>query len=129
VSLLLDNILYYFYYFFCKMDFVWKITHIGPREEVGPNLLPKLSFIVEELEGQYPNSLVIDLIKEKTDIISSYSVWDEVKVSINFKAREYNGRHFTNISGRRIERVWWSQSSHTPKETKKESRPSDDLPF
>lgn len=108
------------------MDFIWKITYIWPKEEVGQNLLPKIVFVVEETEGQYPNSISIDLIKEKTDLISNYKVWDLIKVNVNFRAREYNWKYFTNISARRMEKV--SESTES-KNKEQKNKPVDDLPF
>jgi hypothetical protein len=46
---------------------------------------------------------MIDLLGEKTELIKQYKVGDHVKVSINYRAREYDGRRFNSIGAWKIE--------------------------
>jgi len=107
------------------MDFTWKIIHIWEEEKIGDKELPKIMFVVEELDSQYPSSISIDLLWDKTQMLSSYNVWDTVTASLNFRAREYKWRYFNGITARKI--TWWDASwawvsTTTPDE-------DDDLPF
>ena len=95
-----------------------KIIFISEESIVWQKELPKISFVVEEdSDREFKNSLMIDLLWERTELIKQYKVWDHVKVSLNYRAREYDGRRFNSIWAWRIE--WDANSSNN----------SDELPF
>lgn len=105
------------------------ITYIGPKETVGQNALLKQSFIVqEETDREFKNSIMIDCIKEKTDLLNGLSVGDKVKVSLNSRTNQYNGRYFNSISARKIEGGNGGSGSSKSTSSKKDST-DDDLPF
>ncbi len=106
------------------MDFTWKITLIWKEEKVGQNDMPKLTFVVEEVEKQYPSSIAIDLIKDKTKMIEKFAVGDVVTVSMNFRTNEYKGRHFTSINAWKMN-SWDGWKASTPAQTSDDSL----LPF
>ena len=60
---------------------------------------------------------MIDLLGEKTELIKQYKVGDHVKVFLNYRAREYDGRRFNSIGAWKIE---WGEGS---------SNGGDELPF
>ena len=60
---------------------------------------------------------MIDLLGEKTELIKQYKVGDHVKVFLNYRAREYDGRRFNSIGAWKIE---WGEGSSTG---------GDELPF
>ena len=66
---------------------------------------------------KFKNSLMIDLLGEKTELIKQYKVGDHVKVSLNYRAREYDGRRFNSIGAWKIE---WGEGASTW---------GDELPF
>jgi len=81
-----------------------KILFISEEVTVGQKQLPKISFVIEEnSDREYKNTLMVDLIGEKTELIKSYQVGDSIKVSLNFRAREYDGRRFNSIGAWKIE--------------------------
>ena len=95
-----------------------KIIFISEESIVWQKELPKISFVVEEdTDREFKNSLMIDLLGERTELIKQYKVWDHVKVSLNYRAREYDWRRFNSIWAWRIE---WDASS---------SSSADELPF
>lgn len=95
-----------------------KILFISEETLVGQKQLPKVSFVIEEdSDREFKNSLMIDLLGEKTDLIKQYNVWDHVKVSLNYRAREYDGRRFNSIWAWKIEGNAAASNS------------GDDLPF
>lgn len=89
------------------MEFTWKITFIWSTEQVGQNNTDKRTFCVEEVWKEYPSSIAIDVRKEKCMELNTYGVWDEVKLQLNSKAKEYNGRHFNSISAWKITKTSW----------------------
>lgn len=94
------------------------IIFISDEALVGQKQLPKISFVIEEdSDREFKNSLMIDLLGDKTELIKWYKTWDHVKVSLNYRAREYDGRRFNSIWAWKVE---WSASS---------SNAGDDLPF
>jgi len=100
------------------MTFEGTIIFISDEVLVGQKQLPKISFVVEEnTDREFKNSLMIDLLWERTELIKQYKVWDHVKVSLNYRAREYDGRRFNSIWAWKIE--WDANTSDT----------WDELPF
>lgn len=94
--------------------------------EVGANNLRKVTFLLEEItDKEFKWSIAIDILWDKVDMIKSYKVGDNVKAYLNFRASEYNGKHFNRITAWKIEAATGgdSSSSSASKETQ------DDLPF
>lgn len=87
------------------MNFEWKIIFIGAEEKVWKNWIPKITFVVEEEGKEYPSSIAIDVWKDKIDEIKKFVVGDIVKLSLNSKAREYNGKYFNSISAWRFQKI------------------------
>lgn len=95
------------------------IIFISEETLVGQKQLPKVSFVIEEdSDREFHNSLMIDLLGDKIDLIKEYKVGDHVKVSLNYRAKEYDGRRFNSIGAWKIE---WSAGSS--------SNGGDELPF
>jgi len=110
------------------MQFEGKITKITPEELVGQNQVPKITFVVEEvgeMEDYKRNSMAMDILGEKTAMIKEYKEGDMVKVSVNFKHSEYNGRLYNRINAWRIESIDGSGSAPAPAA----NSGGDDLPF
>lgn len=87
-----------------NLIFSGKITHIGsPQTGEGKNgEWTKTTVVVEETDGQYPNSIAFDAFN-KQDLVSTLSVEQIVEVFYNTKATESNGRFFTNNSIWRVD--------------------------
>lgn len=100
------------------MEFIGKITYVWKEELVGQNQTLKVSFVVEETDVQYPNSLCIDLFGEKTNLIKQYTTGDVVKVQLTCRAKEYNGKYFNSIGAWKIEKIQQSTSTNTQEENK-----------
>lgn len=84
------------------MEVTGKVVVIGQTESVGQNGFTKRLVVVETNE-QYPQKLPIDFVKEKTALLDSIIVGQEVKVQINLRGSESNGRWFSQIQGWKIE--------------------------
>lgn len=105
------------------MHYIGKITNILKEELVGQNNLRKRSIVLEEVtDREYKWSIVVDFIKDKCDLLSKFSVGDTVKVWLNFRANEYNGKRYNSIN-------WWSIFEEKSNTSNTESSYSDDLPF
>ncbi len=96
------------------------------EETVWANNLRKINFVLEEeTDREFKSSMAIDVFGDKVDMMKDYKQWDKVKVGLNFRAREYNGRRFNSISAWKIDRLNWASAT-----SPKPSAPADDdLPF
>ena len=88
------------------MEVEGKIKLIGQTETVG-NGFTKRQLVVTTNET-YPQHLSIEFVKDKTSILDSYNVGQDVKVSINLRGREWTSpagevKFFNSIQGWRIE--------------------------
>ena len=104
---------------------------IGETQEIGSNGFTKRLLVVETQE-QYKQTIPIDFVKDKTSILDSYKVGDNVKVSINLRGNEYNGKYYVNLQGWRIEKVEDANNAPTPppiEDAKLNQEEPDDLPF
>ena len=97
-----------------------KIIFISEETIVGQKQLPKISFVIEESsDREFKNSLMIDLLWEKTEMIKAFKPGDIIKVFLNYRAKEYDGRWFNSIGAWKIESLWSSAPASN----------DDDLPF
>jgi len=86
------------------MQYKGKIIYIWEEQTVGKNNLRKKTFVLEEIsDKQYKGSIVIDLIKDKVDLIKDCVEWDVVTAELNFRANEYNGKWYNGISAWKID--------------------------
>lgn len=101
------------------MEFEGKIIFMGSEETVGANNTRKITFVLEEnTDKEFKQSICLEqLWDKKVDMAKNFKEWDIVKVSLDCRARERNGRWFNGLSAWRME--WDSNSSNN----------SDDLPF
>ena len=82
----------------------------------------KTSILIEEIDTQYPNSLVFDDMKDKIGNLKPGMV---VIVDYNCRAKEVNGKIFNSLSIWKIEAVA-AKNSNTPTSN---SNTPDDLPY
>ena len=82
---------------------------IGETEEFGNNGFTK-RMIVIETQDKYPQKLPIDFVKDNTKFLDNFQEGQEVKISINFRGNEYNGKYYVNIQGWKIESISGQQS-------------------
>lgn len=123
ISMSVCNLCYIFIFYDFEMEFEGIITMIWTEENVWQNNSRKVTFVIEEdTDKDFKWSVAVDLWNDKVDLIKTFNQWDKVKVWLNFRAREYNGRWFNGVSARRIDKLDWTSA---PKAAPAE----DDLPF
>lgn len=54
--------------------------------------------LVVTTEEKYPQDVAIDATMDKIERLNEFKVGERVKVSFDIRGREYNGRHFVNLS-------------------------------
>ena len=91
----------------------------------------KREFVITTTE-QYPQDVKLECIKDKTAMLDSLAVGDDVDVSFNIRGNEYNGRYFVNLQAWRIEKGA-AAIAPTPEAPDTALEPmaegEDDLPF
>ncbi len=97
------------------MEVQGKVKMIGETLTFGSNGFRKRE-IVLTTEEQYPQHIMIEFVQDKTDLLNSYQVGQQVKISINLRGREWvnpqgETKYFNSIQGWRIENAQQDASS------------------
>lgn len=100
------------------MEIQGKIKLINETQTFGSNGFRKRELVVTT-EEQYPQHILVEFVQDKTDLLNSYSVGQNVKVSINVRGREWvnpqgETKYFNSIQGWRIENIDGGASPDMP---------------
>ncbi len=100
------------------MEVQGKIKMIGETQTVGSGGFRKREVVVTT-EEQYPQHIMVEFVQDKTDLLNSYQVGQNVKVSINLRGREWvnpqgETKYFNSIQGWRIENAQDAPSGGMP---------------
>ncbi len=95
------------------MEVQGKIKLVGQTQTFGSNGFRKREVVVTT-EEQYPQSIMIEFVQDKCDLLNSYQVGQDVKISINLRGREWvnpqgETKYFNSIQGWRIENLSTNQ--------------------
>lgn len=91
------------------MEVQGKIKLIGETATFGNNGFRKREIVVTTDE-QYPQHIMVEFVQDKCDLLNSYAVGQDVKISINLRGREWTNpqgevKYFNSIQGWRIENL------------------------
>lgn len=91
------------------MELTGKIKVLNETQSIGSNGFRKREIVITT-EEQYPQNILVEFIQDKCDILNTYQVGQDVKVSINIRGREWinpegQARYFNAIQGWRIEAI------------------------
>ncbi|MBP1839321.1 DUF3127 domain-containing protein [Formosa algae] len=100
------------------MEVQGKVKMIGETQTFGSNGFRKRELVVTT-EEQYPQHILVEFVQDKTDLLNSYTVGQNVKVSINLRGRDWvnpqgETKYFNSIQGWRIEAVQDAASGAVP---------------
>ena len=125
------------------MEVQGSIKVIGEVQQISATF--KKRELVVSTDEQYPQTLSIEFIQDKTDLLNKFEVGQNVKVGINLRGREWENpqtkeiKYFNSIQGWRIELLENSSSDDdlppldnlSPFEPASETNDEDldDLPF
>ena len=114
------------------MEVQGKIKTVGHTQTFGSNGFRKRE-VVLVTEEQYPQSIMIEMVQDKCDLLDSYKVADNVKISINLRGREWvnpqgETKYFNSIQGWRIEKTEGVVNDAPPLQAQAD-KDNDDLPF
>ena len=84
------------------MEVIGKVKAIGEEQQVSASF--KKRELVVTTEDQYPQSILIEFVQDKTDLLNELSIGQNIKVSINLGGREWvnpagETKYFNSIKG------------------------------
>ncbi|MEC4003257.1 DUF3127 domain-containing protein [Flavobacterium sp. SUN052] len=90
------------------MEVSGKVKVVGDEQQVSPTF--KKRELVVTTDEQYPQSIMIEFVQDKSDLLNNVAVGENVKVSINLGGREWvnpqgETKYFNSIKGWRIEKL------------------------
>lgn len=92
-------------------EVIGKVIHIGQTEIVGSAGTFSKRLIVVETAEQYSQKVPIDFVQDKCSILDNYQIGNDVKVSVNIRGNEYNGKYYVSLNGWKIEKDGNAQMS------------------
>lgn len=125
------------------MEIQGSIKLIGEVQEISSTF--KKRELVVTTEEQYPQTISVEFVQDKTDLLNSLKLGQNVKVNINLRGREWENpqtkeiKYFNTIQGWRIELLESNEQNEdlppldnlSPFEPASETNDEDldDLPF
>lgn len=90
------------------MEVIGKIEFLGVDEQVGASFVKR--DVVVQTSEQYPQSILIQFVQDKTDLLDPYKLGDEVEVSVNLRGRKWTNpqgedKWFNTIQGWKIKKL------------------------
>ncbi|MGV9003045.1 DUF3127 domain-containing protein [Flavobacterium sp.] len=90
------------------MEILGKVKVVGAEQQVSPTF--KKRELVVTTDEQYPQSIMIEFVQDKSDLLNTIAIGENVKVSINLGGREWvnpqgETKYFNSIKGWRIEKL------------------------
>ena len=119
------------------MEITGKIKVVGPQQQVSPTFVKRE--LVIATDENYPQSILIEFVQDKVDLLDKYKVGDNVTVSINIRGREWPSpqgevKYINSIHGWRVQSNAQHQTNQPPA-TQAPPQPyvdpeaDEDLPF
>lgn len=84
------------------MELVGTIKQIGEIQQFESGFFKQEILLVTDDE-KYPQTVPIEFPKEKTNLLSEVAEGMKVKVGINIRGSEWQGRHFVSLTGWRVD--------------------------
>ena len=128
------------------MEIQGKIKLIKEVQEISPTF--KKRELILTTDEQYPQTLSVEFIQDKTNLLNNFEVNQSVKVGINLRGREWENpetkelKYFNSIQGWRIDLLDSSSSVSNedlppldslspfePADDNDDNQELDDLPF
>ena len=123
------------------MEVQGSIKVIGEVQEISATF--KKRELVVSTDEQYPQTLSIEFIQDKTDLLNKFEIGQNVKVGINLRGREWENpqtkeiKYFNSIQAWRIEKlsddtigeISSTLDNNFEKNDDSDNEVEDDLPF
>mgnify|MGYP001416785448 CR=1 FL=1 len=123
------------------MEIIGKIKWVDETKEYGSKGFKKRELVITT-EEQYPQNILVEFVQDKCDLLNSFQIDQQVKVSINLRGREWTNpegqvKYFNSVQGWRIEKITDQVLEKPPlppptpfeSEEGEDKEVEDDLPF
>jgi ABC-type oligopeptide transport system substrate-binding subunit len=114
-------------------EVIGKIIVLGDTQVVGTAGTFKKRTVVIETSEQYAQKIAIDFVQDKCEMLDKYLLGHNVKVGINIRGNEYNGKYYVSLQGWKIDFLDQSNADNLKPEKQTVTAPKqvvqDDLPF
>jgi len=94
------------------MEVKGKVFLVGQVETAGTSGFTK-RLIVVETEEQYSQKIPVEFVKDKTSMLDGVVPGMPVTVHINLRGSEYNGKHYLQAQGWKIDKPQQQQGYGT----------------
>jgi spore germination protein YaaH len=94
------------------MELQGELIVIGQTETIGAKGFKKRLSVIKTDE-QYPQTIPVEFTQDKTNLLDNFQIGDIVKVGINLRGTEWQGRYFANIQGWKIDKGEREKSANT----------------
>ena len=132
----------YFCHKISNVEVLGKIKLLGEIKTYGDNGFRKREVVITTQE-QYPQHLLIEFIQDRCELLDSFKVGENVKISVNLRGREWQNpegetKYFNSIHGWRIEKEEFVEKDIIPppddspgfeEKSDDDNEVEDDLPF
>lgn len=113
------------------MELLGTIIVIGQTESKGSKEF-KIRQVVIQTDEQYPQTIPVQFTQDKCFVLDKYNIGDIVKIGINLKGAEWQGRYFANIQGWKIDKTdstSLTAQNQMPDREAVSNKEESDLPF
>lgn len=74
----------------------------------------KREFVVEVEDGNYPQMIKFECVKDRTSLTDGIEIDDPVKVTFDIRGNEYKERYYVNLNAWKLERLGGGGGSPAP---------------
>ena len=86
------------------MEITGTIIVLNDTETIGSKDFKK-RLLVLKTEENYPQTIPVEFTQDKTTVLNNYAIGDLVKIGINLRGSEWQGKYYANIQGWKIEKT------------------------
>ncbi|MEN8737430.1 MAG: DUF3127 domain-containing protein [Akkermansiaceae bacterium] len=74
----------------------------------------KREFVIEVPDGQYPQMVKFETVRDKIEQLDSFSIGETLKVTFDIRGNEYKGRYYVNLNAWKIQSEGGSNNGSAP---------------
>jgi len=110
------------------MDLNGTIIKIEETKTIGLKGFQKRLLVIKTNE-QYPQTLPIEFMQDKINLLDEFAVNDNVTVGVNLRGSEWKGNFYVNLIGWKIKKDGMPKGLTAEKQMPNRPEVSTDLPF
>jgi len=78
------------------------VKELGDEQSFNEGAFIKKEHLVEVQDGAYTQLIPVTVSQKNLGLFDAANVGDKVKVDINLRSNEYNGKHYVSVNGWRL---------------------------